>query len=138
MSFTQHTAELRIVSPDGVFFEGRMKAVIVPGVDGEIEFLPHHEEIILKIKIGKLRYQTPDDKWYTVAIGSGAAQFANNRCMIYADTAERPEDIDRKRAMEALERAREKIRQKKSFEEYRLSQMALARALNRLKITDQD
>ena len=138
MSVNGNTAELRIISPDGVFYEGRMKAVIVPGVDGQIEFLPHHEEVILKIKIGELKYQTPDEEWHLVAIGSGAVQFANNRCTILADTAERPEDIDRKRAQDALERAKERLQQKKSFEEYRLSQMALARALNRLKITDQD
>ena len=49
------------------------------------------------------------------------------------DTAERPEEIDEKRAQEALERAQEELRQKQSIEEYYVTQATLARALSRLK-----
>ena len=38
-----------------------------------------------------------------------------------------------RRAQEAADRARERLRQKKSIEEYRMTQAALARALSRLK-----
>ena len=54
--------------------------------------------------------------------------------MILVDTVERPEDIDIRRAQEALEAAEEKIRQKNSIQEYKMSQAAMARALSRLKL----
>ena len=66
-------------------------------------------------------------------MGSGFAQMANNRAMVLVDTAERPEDIDEVRAQEALERAKEEMRQKQSIQEYRISQASLARAISRLK-----
>ena len=47
-------------------------------------------------------------------------------------TAERPEDIDIVRAREAEERAKEKLRQKMSIQEYHLSKASLARAMSRL------
>jgi len=47
--------------------------------------------------------------------------------------AERPEDIDVKRAEEAKERAEEQLRQKQSIQEYYLSQASMARAMTRLK-----
>ena len=52
-----------------------------------------------------------------------------------ADSVERPEDIDLKRAQEAKERAKEQLRQKQSIREYHLSKAALARAMARLKAT---
>lgn len=50
----------------------------------------------------------------------------NNRLTILVDTAERPEDIDRKRAEEAKARAEEQLRQKQSMQEYYMSKASLA------------
>ena len=47
--------------------------------------------------------------------------------------AEHPEEIDRKRAEAARERAEERLRQKQSIHEYYHSKAALARAVARLK-----
>ena len=45
------------------------------------------------------------------------------------------EEIDIRRAQEAKERAEEQLRQKQSIQEYHMNQMALARAMTRLKVT---
>ena len=63
----------------------------------------------------------------------GFAEIMNNRVSVLVNTAERPEDIDVKRAEEAKERAEERLRQKQSIQEYHLSQASLARAMARLK-----
>ena len=49
-------------------------------------------------------------------------------------SAERPEEIDARRAEAAKERAEEYLRQKQSVQEYYRSKAALARAMARLKI----
>ena len=54
------------------------------------------------------------------------------------DTAERPDEIDVNRAMEAKKRAEAKLNQKLSEREYKILQSALARALTRLKLMDKD
>ena len=40
----ENTYFLRIVSATGKFFSGRVRSVIVPGIDGEKEILAHHED----------------------------------------------------------------------------------------------
>ena len=50
-----------------------------------------------------------------------------------ADFCMAPEDIDEKRAKEALERAEEQLRQKQSMQEYYVSKASLARAMARMK-----
>ena len=57
----------------------------------------------------------------------------NNRVTILVDTAEKPEEIDIKRAKEARERAEEQLRQKQSMQEYYVSKASLARAMARMK-----
>ena len=53
-----------------------------------------------------------------------------------AETMERPEEIDEKRAREALERANERLRQKQSIREYHMTRAAMARALARIRETE--
>ena len=53
---------------------------------------------------------------------------------ILVDFAEKPEEIDERRANEALERAQEAMRQKQSIQEYHMSQANMARAMPRLAV----
>ncbi len=138
MKKDQKTCALSIISPDGIFFEGRVLSVIIPAPDGFLEFLPFHEAMMTAVKAGELRYKTEDEQWHIVAVSTGVGQTANNRCQIFVNAAEKPEDIDRNRAKAALERATESMRQKKSIEEYELSKASMARALNRLRVSDRE
>ncbi len=127
------TFGLQVMSINGIFYDGRAKMIILPCVDGETSILAHHEEMFLAIYDGMLRIQKPDGTWIEGVSGVGSAQFANNRCIVIVDTVELPENIDVRRAQEALEAAQEKIRQNQSQREYRASQASMARALSRLK-----
>ncbi|MDO4324127.1 MAG: ATP synthase F1 subunit epsilon [Lachnospiraceae bacterium] len=124
---------LKVVASDKIFYNGFCQIAIVPGLDGEWAFMAHHDDIIVAVQPGQMRFQKPDGTWETAIVGSGFAQTANNRTMVIVDTAERPEEIDEVRAREELERAQEAMRQKQSIQEYRISQASLARAISRLK-----
>ncbi len=132
------TFATQIIASDGLFYFGRLQKLIIPAVDGEMGVLPGHEEMIIALKEGIIRFQDGKDEWHKAAIGPGAIQFANNRCTIVVDSAERPEDIDVHRALAAKQRAEEKLQQKLSEREYKILQAALARALTRLKLMNQD
>ena len=71
-----------------------------------------------------------------VAVGQGFARVVGNTVTMVVDSAERPEDVDAKRAQEAKERAEERIALQTSRKEYYRGQMAMARAMTRLKIKE--
>lgn len=127
------TFYLRIIASDKIFFEGKCKNVIVPTTDGQMGILAHHENMIIAIEIGEIDLVTAEGEEITAAVSKGFAEVINNRVSILVNAAERPEDIDIKRAEEAKERAQEKLRQKQSIQEYNMSQASLARAITRLK-----
>lgn len=124
---------VKIIASDHKFFEGRCSILVLPAIDGEQAIMAHHEEMVIAVDMGEIRLTTEAGMAVRALVGIGIAQIANNRVTVLVDTAERPEDIDEKRAKEALERAKEQLRQKQSIQEYHMSQASLARALSRLK-----
>ena len=121
------TFSIRLIASDHLFYDGPCTGVIIPALDGQREVLAHHESVIMAIDCGELKIKMPDGTWQIAIVGSGFA-----RVYVLVDTAERPEEIDVKRAQEAKERAEEQLRQKQSIQEYHISSASLARAMSRL------
>ena len=99
---------------------------------GSIGIMAHHENAVIALQEGFLNIETEDGEWIEAASGIGHVQVLDNRVVILVDFAEKPEEIDEKRATEALERAREAMRQKQSIQEFHMSQANISRAMARL------
>ena len=128
------TFGLKIIASDKVFYEGRCRNLIIPAPDGEVGLLHHHENMVIAIEVGIARMEVEAGEWNEIAVGTGFAEIVNNRVTLLVDTAERPEDIDVRRAQEQKERAEEQMRQKRSIQQYYHTQASLARAMNRLRL----
>lgn len=129
------TFGLKIIASDKVFYEGRCRKLIIPAPDGEKGILPNHENMVIAIAVGTAKVQLAgEEEWRELAVGTGFAEIVNNRVTLLVDTAERPEDIDVRRAQEQQERAEEQMRQKQSTQEYYHTQASLARAMTRLRV----
>lgn len=50
--------KLRIVSPEKVIFDGDVKSVTVPGMQGSFQILDNHPAIISALVEGKVEYAT--------------------------------------------------------------------------------
>ena len=131
----ESTFGLEIYASNKLFFSGRARSLTVPVEDGEKAFLAQHANLIAAIVPGEMRYEDDEGNKVAVAVSSGFVEMINNRGKIFCLTVERPEEIDVRRAQEAKERAEEQLRQKQSIQEYRMSQLALARAMTRLRVT---
>lgn len=128
-----NTFRVSVIASDKVFYEGMVNILVLPVLDGESAVMAHHENVMMAVETGEMRFQTEDGEWTEVVVGAGFVQMINNRALVLVDTAERPEDIDILRAKEAKERAQEQLRQKQSLIEYYHTQASLARAMSRLK-----
>lgn len=127
-----NTFELKVITIDKIFLSGKCRQVIVSAADGSIGIMAHHENSVLALVEGPLRIQKEDGEWIEAVTGIGHVQVAYNRVSVLVDFAEKPEEIDERRAREALERAQEAMRQKQSVQEYHMSQANIARAMARL------
>ena len=127
------TFYLEIITPERQFYIGPAQSLILPAVDGQMGVQPGHEPAVTAIEPGELRYQV-DGVWEPAAVGAGFAEIKPDYVILLVGFAEHPEEIDRKRAQAARERAEERLRQKQSIQEYYHSKAALARAMARLEL----
>ena len=94
-----NTFYLKIISANRVFFSGRCRSLIVPEYDGQKEILAHHEDMVIAIDEGEMRFQPEGtDNWEYAVVGMGFVEIVNNRVTLLVETAERPEEIDVARA----------------------------------------
>ena len=129
------TFKLKIVASNKVFFDGEAQSLVVPiAGDGLKGFLAHHENAVAPIESGEMKIVDSQGKIIEAFVGSGFIECFDNSIDVVCISAELPEDIDEKRAREALERAEEKLRQKQSIYQFHQSQADLSRAMERLKV----
>ena len=128
------TFKLKVVASNKIFFDGEVTQLVLPISDGLKGFLAHHENVVAPINFGEMKINTADGKEIDAFVGNGFIEYFDNAATVVCISVELPEEIDKHRAEEALERAEEELRQHDSIIEYHQSQTNLARAMERLKV----
>ena len=131
------TFPLQILAADRPFYDGPCQSLRLPTSDGQYGILAHHRNVIAAIAPGTLYLRLPDGTEQIAAVSQGLIKVENNQVLILADTIERPEEIDANRARREAAEAQEAILQKQSIQSYHSTQARMARALNRLKVKEQ-
>lgn len=128
-----NTFPLDILTPERQFFSAQAEALTIQAPDGSLTILAGHAPLVAPFTPGSLSIKT-DGVWREAFHSSGFLEVLREGVIVFAGACEWPEDIDEKRAEEAKRRAEERLRQRKSVNEHRNSQIALARAMARLKL----
>lgn len=98
-----------IVSQDRLVFTGEADIVVIPGMEGQMGILPRHTPVLTALNFGVITVRLRDrDEHFTVA--GGVAEVLPEKVTILADAAENVEEIDIERAMNARERAEERLK----------------------------
>lgn len=124
---------LEIITPEKVVLKDEVDEVIVPTITGEIAILPNHAELLTRINPGELiiRKRGKDQSF---AILGGFLEVINNHISVLADYAVRAEDIEIAKVEEAQERARQKMKQKATEQDFRVAEAELRKSLLQLKV----
>ena len=125
------TMQVEVVSPERVLFSGEAKQVITRTLSGEIAFLPGHAPFLGALANCHTRITLADDSVLDVAVHGGFVQVSGNTVSILSDVAELGEQIDRDRALRAVEAAEAILRKEQDAE----AEAALSRAHARLNAT---
>ena len=125
--------QLRIITPDRVFYEGEVEMVEMNTTEGQIGVLPGHIPLTVIIKPGILHiYEADGEK--EAALHSGFVEILPERVTILAEIVEWPEEIDAKRAEAALHRAEERLQSRTPETDVMRAETALLRAMARIQV----
>ena len=125
---------LKIVTPDGLIFDGNAEMVIVRTTTGDMAFLARHINCVAPLGMGCATVVMDGQKRYAACIG-GMITVVDGTVTLVPTTFEWADSIDVARA-EAAKRKAEGIisRESLSDTEYRLAHAKLDRAMVRLSV----
>ena len=125
--------QLRIITPDRVFYEGEVDMVEFNTTEGQVGILPGHIPLTVIVKPGILHISEPEGE-KEAALHSGFAEILPERITILAEIIEWPEEIDADRAEAARQRAEERLRSKTPETDVLRAETALLRAMARIHV----
>lgn len=129
--------DLKIITHEKEVFNEKVDAIYSRSVEGEFGILPDHQPFMAALDIGVTRTEA-DGKTESFTTMGGIFQFKDNQALILTDLAEKGSDIDITRAKSAKERAEARIGSHEVEVDNARAQIALAKAMARLKAALKD
>ena len=118
-----------VVSPERILFSGDARQVITRTLQGgEIAFLPGHAAFLGALPENHTRIYLTDGTIQDIAVHLGFVEVGPDHVSILSDSAELAQDINVKRAQDAMAKAQEQLRTEVTAE----AESALRRANARL------
>ncbi|MCK5349899.1 MAG: F0F1 ATP synthase subunit epsilon [Desulfobacula sp.] len=127
---------LEVVTPQKAIVSEEVEIVVAPGSEGEFGALKGHTTFLTSLKIGTLRYRDASGKERYLFVNGGFAEVLPDKVTILAESAEYRQDIDVERATKAKERAQKRLAAKAADTDLVRAEVALKRALHRLRIKE--
>lgn len=122
---------LKIVTPDGLLFDGQAEELIVRTVAGDMGILAGHINCVAPLGMGTAAIIAEGKKLYAACIG-GMVSVVDGSVTLVPTTFEWAEDIDLRRAEASLDRAKSVLANNAATNtEIRLAEARLKRALVR-------
>jgi F-type H+-transporting ATPase subunit epsilon len=128
---------LEIIAPTGIIYQGEVTSVSAPGTLGRFQVLFNHAPLLSSLIPGPIHVRDTAGKDTIFASGGGFLEVRDNKVVVLAESAERPDEIDVERARRAKERAELRLRSAAPDVDEIRAQLALARAKNRLQLAEQ-
>ena len=101
---------LNIFTPNGVILKGlSCESFIIPTINGEINVLPGHMNLISELSTGVLRAKTSSGE-RKFSITAGLLKVVENEINVLSTTSEKAEDIDLARAQSAEKKAQSRLK----------------------------
>lgn len=123
--------ELKIITPDRIFYEGEATMVEFNTTEGEIGVYKAHVPTTVIIAPGVLTI-TDGEEQKDAALHAGFVEILQEKVTIMAEVVEWPKEIDLERAEEARDRAQERLAGKAPGTDIARAEAALRRAMARI------
>jgi F-type H+-transporting ATPase subunit epsilon len=120
-------------TPYRLFYKGKVAAVSVTLLDGEIGIYAHHTPVTAPVKPCLVKIKDKDGKWKTGFVSEGILEVAGSKTVLMVDSAEWPDEIDHERALEAKRQAERTLKNASFKFETETAKQKLERAEMRLK-----
>jgi len=127
---------LEIATPERLLIREQVSEAQIPAQTGELGVRPEHAPLIAELGTGVLTYLA-DGRRREMVVSGGVVEVLPDRTRVLADVAEHTDEIDAKRAAEAVRRASERLTRPELGLDVARALNALHRAQARLQAAHQ-
>jgi F-type H+-transporting ATPase subunit epsilon len=99
----------KVVTPEGVLFDGEVRELEVTSVSGGMGILARRAPIVADLKLGQVRAELEDGTWKTWATEEGFVQSSNSTATVVVEDAIALEDVDAATAAELVSEGKAKL-----------------------------
>ena len=125
---------LKIVTPDGLIYDGQAEEVIVRGTQGDLAILARHINFVTPLGMGRAIIAANGQRRAAACIG-GMLSVVNGECTLVPTTFEWADEIDVERAERAQQKAQARLSAANATDtDIRLAEAKLHRALVRKSV----
>ena len=124
--------ELKIIEPDGMFYEGQSSFLEFTSVAGEMGVYANHIPLTTILAPGVVRIHNSGQVKKAAVMG-GFIEIQKDKITVMAEDAKWPEDIDVERAKAAKERAEKRLHDRTADIDIARAEAALKRAMARIR-----
>jgi F-type H+-transporting ATPase subunit epsilon len=128
--------QFEVVTPERTVFSKAVTSVIMPAHEGYLGILGGHAPLLALLQPGEIVIRTSDGAQEEIVVAGGFADVGPKKCLILADAAETPEQINVDRARKALEKARKLLAERGPGHSLEELDAAVRRAENRLRVAE--
>ena len=129
------TFPLKIMTPDGVAYDGLVTSVSCRTINGQVQLLAKHIDFCTALGMGEAHIKLEDGTTRRAACMGGLLSVLDGEVRLVATTWEWAEEIDQARAEASKKRAEEILAQKNlDKRDYEMAQARLKRALVRTSV----
>lgn len=126
--------KIKFVTPDGIYKETECTAINCSTKDGWRGFQENHMPMVLMLNISRFETVNGNEK-IQYAISGGMLYFSKGVATVLVDSIEEKSEIDKERALQAKQRAENRLNSKGGNLDIKRAEIALARALNRINVS---
>ncbi len=124
---------LKIVTPDGLFYDGQAEQLIVRTATGDIGIMARHMNYLAPLGMGRAVVISNGQRRTAACIG-GMVSVMNGEVTLVPTTFEWAEDIDLERAERSFQRASKAVEDNASEADVKLAKAKLSRAMVRKSV----
>ncbi len=127
--------KIKVLTAEGVVFEGSADYVSIPGKLGVLGVLSGHTPLFSVIDHGELVIKNGAETVH-LSVSGGFVDIGRDHVTALTDSALRSGDLDEEKIKEAKRKAEEKLRERLSRQEYLAAESQLRKILVDLKVSE--
>ena len=128
--------QVDIVSQEGVVYSTRAKSVVLKGVEGELQIIPGHAQLLTQILPGPVRIAKEEQGEELLYVSGGIVEVQPTQVSILADVVERAEALDEAAAQNAKAAAEKLLAGHENPLDAKAQQQLLLEARAKLKVLE--